>query len=584
MARSCGIRIGPRRFELVVLDGSPKKHRITAFKASEFPAGGDDPVGAAVAMLRDAAKTHNVPTENVALAVDTGMAAFRTLKLPFSDRDKIEEVIKFEVESQLPQWNIDDVIVDFVPMEKTGNETNLLVMAVPKVELAKTIDLCTRAGLEPLEVDLEATAMLNAALAADLCHVDDAQILVHIGETSTCVVVMDGGLVRSMRAIHIGALSHEPEQPAVEEVAETEPGGKPAPPPDPGMPAEELQRRLEHAVSRIRRELGRTVSGARTAHPLDAIYVCGIELPELVGTTVLDVPVYELDAFEADSGRPVEGAAPLVVAYGMALRQLGGAALATSLRREELRYTGAFERIELPLAVASLLLVTWLAVFNIFEIRQVQLREGDVDSWRRSAVNFMIGKPAEAVPGTLDQPPASMTAYIDGIRKLNLKPGMKPDQNPEIDPDRTRIEQMQKLRSLLNTEIMSLNKELGNTGEVTQPQSALEALTVVLGTLAELGEEGGRVSVRQIDSQYQLGRMGTSDTVRVVLNLSFFADTTLQASQNMERFSAALKSKPWFKELNERQSNDMTGETGVFVDGYTVICDLSKVQRKATGS
>ena len=30
MARSCGIRIGPRRYELVVVDGSPKKHKISA--------------------------------------------------------------------------------------------------------------------------------------------------------------------------------------------------------------------------------------------------------------------------------------------------------------------------------------------------------------------------------------------------------------------------------------------------------------------------------------------------------------------------------------------------------------------------
>ena len=37
MARTCGIRIGPRRYELVVLDGSAKKHRIVAFQTGEFP-------------------------------------------------------------------------------------------------------------------------------------------------------------------------------------------------------------------------------------------------------------------------------------------------------------------------------------------------------------------------------------------------------------------------------------------------------------------------------------------------------------------------------------------------------------------
>ena len=45
MARTCGIRIGPRRFEMVVLDGSPKMHRIVAYKSGEFPTGGADPEG-----------------------------------------------------------------------------------------------------------------------------------------------------------------------------------------------------------------------------------------------------------------------------------------------------------------------------------------------------------------------------------------------------------------------------------------------------------------------------------------------------------------------------------------------------------
>jgi Tfp pilus assembly PilM family ATPase len=580
MARSCGIRIGPRRFELVVLDGSARKHRITAFKSSEFPQDAEDPAAAAIAMLREAAKTHNAPADNVALAVDTGLAAFRTLKLPFSDRDKIEEVLKFEVESQLPQWNIEDVVIDFIPMEKTGNETSLLVTAVPKTELAKSIELCSRAGLEPLEVDLEATAMVNAALAADLCHVDDSQILVHIGETSTSVVVMDGGIVRSMRAIHIGAFSHEGGAGNAEEAPAEEPREGETPPTSPSVAPEEMQRRLEHAVSRIRRELGRTVSGARTAHPLEAIYVCGIELPELVGTTVLDLPVYELDVFEEDSGQPMQGTAPLVVAYGMALRQLGGATLTTSLRREELRYTGAFERVELPLAVAALLLVTWLAVFNIFELRRVRLSSDNIDSWRRSAVNYMLGRPAEAVPGSLDEPPATLMAYIDGIRKANQKPGMKPDQNPEIDPDRNRIEQLQRMRSLLNIEIANLNKELGNTGEVTQPQSALEGLTLVLNTLAELGPDV-RLSIRKADASYVFGRAPNPDTVRIVLDLSFFADSVLQATANMEQFTKNLREKPWFREVNERGSGEMTQDIGVYVDGYTVICDLSKVERKA---
>jgi type IV pilus assembly PilM-like protein len=579
MARSCGLRIGPRRFEFVVLEGSAKKHRITAFMASEFPQGEEEPIAAAAAVLKEAAKTHGIPSENIGVAIDTGLAAFRTLKLPFSDREKIEEVLKFEVENQLPQWNVDDVVVDWLAMEKSDTEAHLLVMAVPKVDLGKVLQICARAGLEPLEVDLEATAIVNASLAADICHVDDAQVLVHIGEYSTSVVVMDGGQVRSMRAIHMGALSHDSVAEPVEEGA-APPEGEAPPPIDEALAPEELQRRLEHAVSRIRRELGRTVSGARTAHPITAVYVAGIELPELVGTSVLDVPIYELDVFEEDSGQPAQGTAPLVVAYGMALRQLGAPNLGTSLRREELRYTGAFERIELPVAVAALLLVTWLAVFNIFEAVRMKARDRDVDLWRRSSNNFMLGRPAEGTAGSLEQPPESITKYIEDIRKLNKQEGVPADKNPELDPDRTRLEQMERVRQLLRVEIAELNKNLGNTGEITQPQSALEAMSLAVGTLEELGEQIGRASIRRIDSQYQAGRSGNTDTVRVQLNLSFWGETALQATEHMELFSKRLREKPWVVEVNDRGSNEMKEDTGIFVDNYTVICDLAKVQRK----
>lgn len=569
-----------------MLDGSARKHRITAFKAAEFPVGEEDPVAAAVACLKEVVKSHSIPMDNVALAVDTGMGAFRTLKLPFSDNDKIREVIKFELESELPQWNIDDVVVDFMPIEKTEKETTLLVSAVPKTQLERVIELCEHAGLEPLDIELEATAMVNAAFSADICHVDDAQILLHVGEFSTSVVVVDAGKVRSVRAIHIGALSHDPRRLPIDEPAEASasrnPEGAEETEQGPAVSPEELQRRLENAVSRIRRELGRTLSGARTANPIDSIFVCGMELSNLVGTHVLDVPIYELDVFEADSGQPAEGTAPLVVAYGVALRQLGGAMIPASLRREELRYTGAFERVELPLAVAALMMVTWLSVFCIFELNRVRLRDADVDLWRQSANNYMLGRPAEGVQGMLANPPDAITSYIEGVRRRNLKPGMKPSENLEIDEGRTRTEQMEYTRTLLKREVNKLNKDLGHTGEVTQPQSALEALVRVIAVLEDLGESKvGRHSIRLVRSSFAPGNATRKDSVRVQLDMTFFADSQTRATQNLETFTRELQAKPWVMNVNNRGSNALEeGHTGIFVNALEIQCDLSVGQKQ----
>lgn len=586
MARSCGIRIGPRRFELVVLDGSPKKHRITAFKTGELPRGGEDAMSEAVSVLKAAAKECNVPSDNVAIAVDTGLAAFRTIKMPDLDESKIEAVLKFEVESELPQWNIDDVVIDFHKIAAASGETSLLVSAVPKSDIAREIDLSTRAGLEPLEAELEATAMVNAALAAEVCHVDDAQVLVHVGEVSTAIVVMDGARVRSMRAVHIGALSHEP---APAEAAAEGAGDEASRPAAEGESPQDRERRLQQVASRIRREVLRTISGARTANTFEAVHVCGWILPGLVGSDVEGVPIVELDVFEEDSsdvGKPVDGAGPLVVAYGVALRLLGGGSVLGRLRREELRYTGTFERIELPVAIGALLLVTLLAVFNIFELKQVMLRNEDVNLWRVSTNNFMLGdmRAKPPAPGNLDPVPASVKKYIDGIRAENEVDDS--GYNPEVDSIRTRLEQLQFVRNQLRNEVLALDRELGNTGEITQPQSALEAGTLVLGVLAELDAANGRPALRRVDSQYQFARTGGTDTVQVTLDLTFYADDAVTATRNSEQFAQLLRDKPWVVRVESRGSKEFAeGElTGITLDGFTVVCDLSRIERAKGGA
>jgi len=198
MARACGLRIGPRRFELFVLDGSARKPKVVTCAAGAFPYDAEDPLGSAAAALKAAVKTHNVPRENVGVAIDARYAAFRRMNLPLVDQAKIEQVIKFEVEGDLPQFNIEDVVVDFHRLESTSDSSSLLVTAVPKEEVTRTIRLCAAAGFEPLEIELEPTAMVNAAVDAGICGLENAQVLVHVGEESTAVAIVDGAAVREM--------------------------------------------------------------------------------------------------------------------------------------------------------------------------------------------------------------------------------------------------------------------------------------------------------------------------------------------------------------------------------------------------
>jgi Tfp pilus assembly PilM family ATPase len=572
MARSCGLRIGSRRFEVVVLDGSPKKSRVVSYAVGDLPRadaepaaeGAADPIAAAAAVLAQAVKDHDVPTDNVGLAIDTGLAAFRTLKMPFAEKAKIEQVLKFEVESLLPHWNIDDVVVDFLTLESSQDSGEILITAVPKADLRRALELCTRAGIEPHEAELEATAMVNAALATGLCTVDTAQILVHIGETSTSVVIMDGGKVREMRAIHLGAKSHEL---SLATVAEGEPAAEGAPAEAAPAPAEpdatEVERRLDQVARRIRRELGRTVSAARTVHAIDAVYLCGLDVPGILESQVLEVPVRPLDVLGEGSEKPEQGAGELVVAYGAALRQLGGGELRPSLRREELRYSGAFERLELPIAVVALLLVTLLGVWNIFVYKETTFVDANLATWRDQTKAYLVGDLKKGRPGVLKSPSDDVKRFLAGM-----------DSNGNL----SKYDQMDRLRGILQGEVKKLEKDLGQDTEIAQPQSALTALTLVLDVLDKQGSETARPSLRKVTAVYQRARTGSnkSDNVKVTFNVTFFADSPALATNFYEAFQRDLKSKPWYVGFEDRQNQALEDGKGIWLEGISVTVDVSK--------
>ena len=89
----------------------------------------------------------------------------------------------------MPHFDIDDVVVDYHVMHENDAGAELLVTAVPKEDVQRAISACEKAGSSPWRSRSRGTAT-NAAFAADMCHIDDAQVLVHVGEHSTCVAVV----------------------------------------------------------------------------------------------------------------------------------------------------------------------------------------------------------------------------------------------------------------------------------------------------------------------------------------------------------------------------------------------------------
>ena len=509
--------------------------------------------------------------------MSTDHAAFRRTTLPLTDRTKIDAVVKGEIEGDLPQFDIDEVVVDYHVMHENEHGAELLVTAVPKIDVQTVVSLCDKAGLEPLEIELEGTAIVNAAFTADMCHIDDAQLLVHVGEHSTSVAVVAGAELRELRVIHIGAMSHLAHELDLDGAGAGDgEDGDDAVASAQEIDEVEIQRRMDQAVKRIKRELGRTISAARTSQTIEAIYVSGTELPGLVGSDVLGVPVYVLDCFEEDSGQPADGFGQLVAAYGGAVRQIGGGVLKPSLRRDELRYTGAWERIEFPIAFAALMLATFLGMLNIFQYKKIQHIENREILPRLKASN----KWAFGTESDLDSDPIVVLKGTD--RELYERSEQYQVASVSQIPDDLPppIEEFENVMTSLKALRNDLQGQTG-TGDSTSieyPPSAFNAMTLVLDRLRS--NEEWRPSIREIQGTYQKpnGRENIPEHIEIEMDMTFFAADPVQGSNHFDAFKRDLRAQPWCLSIEDVSIESLETSEGIVVENLKIHVLPSKAE------
>jgi len=342
--------------------------------------------------------------------------------------------------------------------------------------------------------------------------------------------------------------------------------------------------RAEEIVQRLRRELSRTISAARTANELSVVYISGFQLPGLTGADILGVPLLPFegcDILDDEEGVHSEYRSG-AVAFGAALGRLGGGPMEASLRREELKFTGTMERLELPLAVLALLVVTFLGVWSIFIHHERERIDDDLTFMVNSSANYLLGDKAKGKAGNLTDPPEVVKKYLD--RTTGRIPGTEPAQS-RIDPNLNRYEQLGFILSLIKAENDKLKRQLGEGSDLTQPQSALRALTLVLDVLAQGEDKYGRTSLRGLKANYSSG--GKQEHVVVDLTLAFVADSTVVATAHYEQFYTDLEDYPWFLELKRPQSEaileDQGAERGAYLQGLTIKVDVTAAEDAGKG-
>ena len=128
----------------------------------------------------------------------------RDLNFPFSDIKKIEEAIRFEAEENIP-FPIDDVIIDFRPVESTeAGEGKVLLAAAQKETINNFLEFFSECGMKPVMMGLESQALFECYKYFNKIE-HETVIQLHIGNHKTIVNIIQNNNLLFTRSISIGA-------------------------------------------------------------------------------------------------------------------------------------------------------------------------------------------------------------------------------------------------------------------------------------------------------------------------------------------------------------------------------------------
>lgn len=414
MAKAIGLDIGSRAVKLVELEGSGKKFKVSRYLVREYPGEGGAAEGEVVTeavgeVLREA----KAAKSTVVTALDSGAIVIREILVPFLEEDQIRKVLRFEAEAHLHNFAIEDVVVDYVKVGEVRDQSKILVFAAPKDRIRERLIHTSAAGIDPMHITLDLVALFNAAKATGAFETHPDCVLLDIGATTTNILFVQGGELKSLRSLRTGAESltrvlaqelHVDTDSAREMAARGEGGGRdddllapldlPDDDEDEAVPeTRKTATQLEHAIvkqrqddflTRLHRETTRSLAGFSGSGGPAAIYLTGgasrtgglkERLAERFGA-----PVVRLD-FLGDGDHAVPAAdveavnAQIGVALGSALAAFDHDGIDVEFRRDELRYTRKFDLVKVTLASTVTLVFLLLFLVALWITRQVKTNE-----------------------------------------------------------------------------------------------------------------------------------------------------------------------------------------------------------------
>lgn len=214
---SIGLDIGTTAVRAAELKGKDPA-QLTRFAQLVLPAGcmtaGEitEP-DALVDALKDLWQRGSFASKRVAVSVSNQNVLARAVELPRMSEDDLRGALQFQVADYIP-IPIEEALLDFVLLDEFTGEDDAPMMRVMAVAAQKdminaTVDAVSRAGLDPISIDMGPLAALRALVDPVASLIADersnaAQAIVDIGGGVTTITVHEHGIPRFVRVLSAG--------------------------------------------------------------------------------------------------------------------------------------------------------------------------------------------------------------------------------------------------------------------------------------------------------------------------------------------------------------------------------------------
>jgi len=415
MARSVGLELTPAHVRILSLEQSGKVTKILQFHQAAIPPGETPWEERAAAALKQAFADAKVPRSRIVAALDSGDAILREVSLPFKGDDQIRKTVRFEMESLIHNYTIEQLIVSHYKTGETDKGTLLLAAAVPKPVIEKRLKLFQDAGVDPVALDLDIAAVFNAMLRAGAIDSDEPLLLVHGTPKFTKLVLIEARRPRSIRTIRFSLREGAAATPDAAPV----PAGPAGPPgaeetdrlpvvvladPEPGfvnLPADEqtaLVGILSKEISRFLLATAASASPARILLSGDFGENGAAELLE--AATRIPVRTVDLAAAVDPEYKGEVPVSRIAVPLGLALKGLGIDAMGMDFRQEEFQYTKKFEAVKTTLLVTVELVIVFLAAVGL----HFYFKKRDLETNLKTVYNYQQALFQDTTGQTLQTP------------------------------------------------------------------------------------------------------------------------------------------------------------------------------------